>query len=270
MRAQQGRAKVNNQEAKFILSAYRPSGEDACDAVFAAALEQVNRDPGLAAWFAGQRALDVATTNAICSIPIPQDLRANILAGAKISRRRFWGRGPVLLAIAASLVLLAVINGVWTHQSHGDRWQSDALAVISTFVPGQEPFDHKATDSHELQRWLQAQHEPTVEVIPAALQSLPALGCKTISSAGKPVSIICFKMRDGGLVHLVVTDASTLKDAPPKQPRFARKGDWITASWTENGRACMLATKGAGQGLRDLLPTAARVRADYFLAGTLI
>lgn len=259
---------MNNQEAKFILSAYRPGGEDACGAAFAAALEQVDRDPDLGAWFAEQRMLDMATTNAICSIPIPRDLRANILAGAKISRRRFWGRRPVLLAIAASLLLFAVINSVWTRQSHGDRWQSDALAVLSTFVPGREPFDHKAADSNELQQWLQAQHKPTVEVIPAALQSLPTLGCKTISSAGNPVSIICFKKRDGGLVHLVVTDASTLKNAPPKQPQFARKGDWITASWTENGHACMLATKGAGQELRDLLPTAARVQPDHSRAGT--
>ena len=147
---------MNNQEAKFILSAYRPSGEDACAAAFAAALEQVNRDPDLAAWFAGQRALDVATTNAICSIAIPQDLRANILAGAKISRRRFWGRRPALLAIAASLVFFAVITDIWMRPSHLDPWQNDALAAISKFVPDQDPFDHIAADSRELQQWLQA------------------------------------------------------------------------------------------------------------------
>src|SRR6266404_2359470 len=175
MRAQQGRAKVNNQEAKFILSAYRPGGEDACGAAFAAALEQVDRDPDLGAWFAEQRVLDVATTNAICSIPIPRDLRANILAGAKISRRRLWSKRPVLLAIAASLVLLAVIDGVWTRPTR------------------HEPFDREAADSRELLRWLQTQNAPAVDVMPAALQTLPTLGCKIISSGGKAVSIMCFK-----------------------------------------------------------------------------
>jgi hypothetical protein len=261
---------VNNQEAKFMLSAYRPSGEDACGAAFAAALEQVNCDPGLAAWFAEQRALDAATTNAICSISIPRDLRANILAGAKISRRRFWGRRPALLAIAASLVFFAVITGVWMRPSHLDPWQSDALAVISKFVPGQEPFDHVATDSRELQQWLQAQNAPSAEVIPAALQTLPTLGCKTISSSGKPVSIMCFKMQGGELVHLIVTDVSGLSHLPPSQPKYVRENDWVTASWTENGRICMLATKGSEQILRDLLPATAQAGTDRSRMATII
>jgi len=36
---------MNNQEAKFILAAYRPGGQDASDPLFAEALEQVRRDP---------------------------------------------------------------------------------------------------------------------------------------------------------------------------------------------------------------------------------
>src|ERR1700747_1104240 len=130
MRAQQRGAKVNNQEAKFILSAYRPSGEDACGAAFAAALEQVNRDPDLAAGFAEQRALDGATSDAICSIPIPRDLRANILAGPRITRARFRPRRPVLVYSAASLALLDIIDAVWTRPPRLDQWQNDALCVV--------------------------------------------------------------------------------------------------------------------------------------------
>ena len=48
------------------------------------------------------------------------------------------------------------------------------------FVPGQDPFDHVAADSSELQQWLRAHNAPSAEVIPAALQTLPTLGCKTI------------------------------------------------------------------------------------------
>ena len=259
---------MNNQEAKFILSAYRPCGEDASGAAFAAALDQVNRDPDLAAWFSEQRALDVAITNAICSIPIPQDLRVNILAGAKVSQRRFWRTRPVLFAIAASVMLLAVINGLWTRASRLDSWQDDALAVISTFVPGHEPFDHQAADSQELQQWLVTQNAPAPEVIPAALQTVPTLGCKTISSGGRSVSIICFRLRDGHMVHLVVTKASGLRHSPPSKPTFAKEGDWVTASWTENGRACMLATKGPSQLLHSLLPTTAQVVYTRFAQAT--
>lgn len=255
---------MNNQEVKFILSAYRPSGEDACDAVFAAALEQVSRDPGLAAWFAGQRAFDVATTNAICSIPIPQDLRANILAGAKISRRRFWPKRTVLFAIAASLMLFSVITGIRTRPSGLDSWQNDALAVVSKFVPGHEPFDHQAPDSRALQEWLVAQNAPAPAVIPTALQAIPTVGCKTISASGRSISIMCFKLQDGQMVHLVVTKASGLRHLPPSKPTFVKEGDWVTASWTENGRVCMLATKGSSQLLHSLLPTTAQVAYTSF------
>jgi len=42
---------MDSGEAKFILSAYRPEGQDASDPRFAEALEQVRRDPILQRWF---------------------------------------------------------------------------------------------------------------------------------------------------------------------------------------------------------------------------
>jgi len=69
-------------------------------------------------------------------------------------------------------------------------------------------------------------------------------------------------MQDGHIVHLIVTDASGLSHLPSPQPKFVRKANWATASWTQNGRACMLAIKGPDQALRNLLPTAAQARTD--------
>lgn len=251
---------MNNQEAKFILSAYRTSGEDAGTGEFALALEQVARDPDLAAWFSRQRSFDVAISDALCSVLVPRDLRANILAGAKISRRHFWPSRSALFAAAASLMLLAGIASFWTRQPHLDRWQSDALAILSSFGPGQPPFDHHGEDSRDLLRWLEAHNAPVPTNIPVALQSLPALGCKTIASGNKMVSIMCFRMQDGELIHLVVSDTSHLNHVPPPQPKFLRQNEWITASWTENGRVCMLATKGSEQEFRAFLAKTAQER----------
>lgn len=249
---------MNNQEAKFILSAYRPSGEDA--AKFAEALAQVSLDPELAAWFADQRRFDVANCDAVGSIPIPPDLRGNILAGGKISRRRFWPIRRGLLAIAASIMFLATVTGIWTRHSRLDTWQRDGLAAILKLDSGQSPFDHPGNDGRALQEWLYAQHAPAADSLPVALQKLPALGCKTISSAGKTVSITCFRLRGKELVHLVVTNASDLNHAPPQQPRFLEAEGSMTASWTANGHACMLVTKGSSRELQDLLATTAQSR----------
>lgn len=252
---------MNNQEAKFILSAYRPRGEDAADPKVAEALEQVRRDPELAEWFADERAFDVAFSDIVCSTGIPPELRGNILAGGKISRPRLWRTRPVFLALAAAIVLLAAVAGVWTsRESRLEAWQKDALAVVPAIVEGQSNFDHESNDGRVLQEWLQAQQAPAPEALPIALQALPALGCKTILSGGKPVSIICFKLHSGELVHLVVTDGSQEIDAPREQPLFVRQDGWNTALWSENGRACMLATKAPQREIRDLLVKTAQTK----------
>jgi len=42
---------MTNEEAKFLLSGYRPNGADAGDAALAEALAQARRDPALGAWW---------------------------------------------------------------------------------------------------------------------------------------------------------------------------------------------------------------------------
>jgi hypothetical protein len=76
-------------------------------------------------------------------------------------------------------------------------------------------------------------------------------------AGGKTVSIMCFRMQDGQLVHLIVSDISHLNRLPPPQPKFVRQNEWMTASWTENGRVCMLALRGSERALRELLPKTA-------------
>lgn len=244
---------MNNEEAKFILTAYRPGGEDASDPRFREALEQARRDPDLAQWFASERRFDAATSDAICAIPVPANLRQNILAGGKISRPALWRRRPAVFALAAALVIAAAIVGLFNRPQRLDTWQRDALAVVPKIHTGEAKFDHEADDARVLQQWLEAHHAPSPPAIPVSLATLPTLGCKTMLSAGKPVSIICFKLPSGELVHLVVTDASNLSHALPSEPRFRKEDGWVTASWSENGRACMLATKSSERELRDLL-----------------
>ncbi len=72
---------MNNQEAKLILQACRPGGQDASDPMFAEALEQVRGDPELQQWFADQCAYDARIGSKLKeAIPIPPDLKASLLA----------------------------------------------------------------------------------------------------------------------------------------------------------------------------------------------
>ena len=73
---------MNNNEAKFILSAYRPGGRDAGDPGMATALAQAKSDPVLGAWFARERAHDAAVAWKLRAVVPPVGLRG---------RRRQWG-----------------------------------------------------------------------------------------------------------------------------------------------------------------------------------
>jgi len=97
---------MNNQEARLILQAYRPGGEDASDPLFAEALEQARRDPELQKWFAEQNALEARLqTRLERAIPVPRGLKSDLLALRKISRVPWWFQ-PMKLAAAAVVVLL--------------------------------------------------------------------------------------------------------------------------------------------------------------------
>src|SRR5437867_4392387 len=121
---------MDNREAKFILGAYRPNGQDAGDPRFSEALEQVRRDPMLERWFNESIAFDRAITEKWRAIEVPPDLRENILAGVRVSRPL---RSPFIKwAIAAVVILAAVVGSVIWHNARPVRlagWQSAALDV---------------------------------------------------------------------------------------------------------------------------------------------
>ena len=246
---------MDNREAKFILNAYRPGGQDASDPRFAEALEQVRRDPILQRWFDESVAFDTAMTEKFSAIDVPPDLRENILAGARVSRPL---RSPFIKwAIAAALILTAIFGSlIWheTRPAHLAGWQSQALDVVSSLVRNELSFDAQSHNAHELHAWLRANHAPAAQKFPDNLDKLSSLGCKTFSWNGVPVSVICFMRRDGGLIHLVVVNKSAGSDrAATGEPRFVRQGEWATATWRDGDLVYMLALEGSADQLRSYL-----------------
>lgn len=243
---------MDNQEAKFILSAYRPGGQDANDPRFSEALEQVRRDPILERWFRESSEFDTTIAQKLSAIEVPAGLRENILAGAKLSRpsRR------VLLkwAMAAAIILGAVVGSLVLRQStkpHFAGWQREALHTISSLVAGQSQFDAQSHSGADLVAWLQTNRGAAAEKLPKNLETLESLGCKTFLWNGTPVSVICFKRRDGGVIHLVMAKAADGK--LNREPEFAQQGEWATATWREDNMTYMLVLEGRCDELRAYL-----------------
>ena len=97
---------MNNQEAQFILRAYRSGGQDANDPQFQEALAHVKKDPALSNWFAEEMAWDAAISAKVKQSWVPVDLKANILAGRKIVHPQPWWKTKTWLAAAASFLIL--------------------------------------------------------------------------------------------------------------------------------------------------------------------
>src|SRR5206468_4376963 len=203
---------MDNREAKFILNAYRPNGQDADDPRFSEALEQVRRDPMLERWFSESIAFDAAMTEKLRAMEMPPHLRENILAGARVSRPLRWSKPFIKWAIAAAVILTTVVGSVIWYSGRPVRlagWQSAALDVISSLVKNESSFDAQSRNTADLLAWLRANHAPAAQKLPDNLGKLESVGCKTFSWNGIPVSVICFTRPDGGLVHLVSANVPT-------------------------------------------------------------
>jgi hypothetical protein len=244
---------VDNREARFILSAYRPDGQDANDQRFVEALDQARRDPILERWFEKSVAFDAVTTEILCAVAVPADLRENILAGVKMSRPLRWSK-RFNWAIAAALILIATLGSLIWHSTLSvplAGWQNEALGVISSLVRNESSFDAQSHNPTELVSWLRANHAPAAQPLPRNLEKFRSLGCKTFFRDGKPVSVICFTRPDGGLIHLVASRAAG--EQRKSGARLVQQGQWATATWSEGDMTYMLALEGSRDQLRTYL-----------------
>jgi len=248
---------MDNREAKFILSAYRPGGQDASDPRFADGLEQARRDPILERWFSESIAFDAAMTEKLRAAEVPPDLRETILAGVRVSHPLRWSKPFIKRAIAAAVISMAILGSlIWheTRPAHLAGWQNQALDAVSSLVRNESSFDVQSHNAGELMAWLRANNAPVAQTLPQNLDKLESLGCKTFSWNGIPVSVICFMRRDGGLIHLVTMNASAAADrAIKRKANLVQRGDWSTATWREGYMIYMLALEGSPDQLRTYL-----------------
>ena len=245
-----------NEQAKLLLSAYRPGGNDANDPAFAEALAQAQRDPQLRAWLEESQRFDQTISEKLRGVAVPANLRSTILAGAKMSHPRRWWQGSRVWAMAAALAILAALGALWLgNASRLDTWQTDSLAVLDSIESGAANLDLEHPQHAHLTDWLREHAAPAPSALPPALAAHPTFGCKTIDSHGRKVSLICFDLGNKEQAHLFTTPRAGLKIAPPdRHPIFRHSRHWNLASWRSGGDVHMLASELDAEKLRALLP----------------
>jgi hypothetical protein len=244
---------MNNQEARLILQAYRPGGEDASDPLFAEALEQARRDPELQKWFAEQNALEARLQARLeTAIPIPRGLKSDLLALRKISRPAPWWFQPMQLAAAAAVVLLLGLTVLFLFPQKQTQLASfrETMARYSAQKQG-----HIVFESHDLakiQQWLQGRGIETNFDLPTALPGRSTQGCRVVDWNGRQATMICFMLK-GEHMDLFVMDRTGLPDLPDNGSLlYAKAGGLMTVTWSKGDKIYLL-TGGNAELLRKVL-----------------
>lgn len=246
---------MNNQEAKFYLSAYRPGGADARDPAMAEAMEQVRRDPALRAWFEREQAHDAAMAEKLRAVAPPADLRAAILAGGRASggTRAWWSR-PQWMALAATFTLVAALAGLWLSgwSAGGAPRGVGELAAFSLRDLDGLHYPAHVADGSELQRLLTAERPALARGVALTPEELRRDGCHALKIGGIEVFEVCFK-RDQ-YYHLYLVRRGNMRlEAGDERPMLVARDERSALTWADDRYVYVLAGRGDGRDLRSLL-----------------
>jgi len=245
---------MKNEEAKFVLHAYRPNGADAGDATFCAALEQAKQDPALEKWFLAQQAFDRAMCAKLGGVTPPENLRASILAGVKVSQPpragATWWRSPVPMALAASLALLLAV-GIAFWPATVSAEQIAAFAISDTMHQSHE--GKEGPEAVELQAMLSQADRRLGGGVPIDFAALRANGCRTVRFEGRDLLEVCFK-REGKWFHCYVARAADFPQLAAKlAPSFTDHEGASAAAWSDGRHIFVVASKAGREAIQRLI-----------------
>lgn len=246
---------MKNEEARFILRAYRSDGRYRTDdPLFAKALEEATRDPALAAWLEREQMVDSVVANKLEGVQPPAGLRDAILVGARASRlRRTWWRSPPWIAAAAALVVAAALPVVSRFTSAPPANAADlgefSLVQLATGLHRHATAPGVAA----LEAALAATPLPFHTGLSLDIEHLRSTGCQSFKLAGREVFEICFE-RDGTWYHLYVMRRDPRAgDVPSGPPMFLQQGGHCAAVWATATAVYSLVTDEDPKALKALL-----------------
>ena len=239
---------MTRAEAQLQLAATTLRPQDAS----AEARAMAERDPALGAWLEQRTEFDESVAAAFAA-SIPAGLRESILNHArKPAKRPLRWILPPLIAAAAAVALGWTLW--WPVTSDMPAWQSESLAVVAKLQLGMTGLDDRADNLEAVKKLLAATHSPSPHHLPGSIDTKPTYGCKRIEVAGRPATIICFRLDGGDEAHLVVMDNSDLGSEPPKEvPEFINSNKWHMARWSDGQQSYLLATTASEAELKKLL-----------------
>jgi hypothetical protein len=255
---------VTQQEAKELLSVYRPGTADDHDPDFAEALALARRDAGLARWFENHCAVQQALRSSFRQITVPEGLKEQIISERRSwENRQRWRRPAMLVAVAAAIALLISVAALWLRPGAPVEDKANLTTFRSRMVSAvlrQYAMSLETNDLTQIRAHLAQNESPADYVLTKALDKTSATGCGVLGWQGKPVSMVCFhsgKPLPPGEktdIFLFVVDRNAVEDAPSgAAPQIAKVNRLVTASWTQGQKLYVLAVEGDEAEIRRYL-----------------
>ncbi len=207
---------------------------------------------------------DTAWIGALASIQPPANLREELLAAmdrtaaGTIVRPKIsvFRRFAVPIAAAAGIALAFVV----THQNEPTPIAKTVpievvqAGFVRSFESPNFRLEEKQDNKQVLIRHLQERKLPCPGCLPPGLEKLQALGCRELEIDGKRGSLLCFKVAEKGVVHVVVFRHEDVSgDFPPMEnPEFVRVGGWSSARWENAGKVFLMMSDTCGEELPNL------------------
>ncbi|HXA14803.1 MAG TPA: hypothetical protein VNW23_06710 [Opitutaceae bacterium] len=242
---------MNNNEAQFLLRAYRPGGRDADDPAFTAALAQARQDPALGAWFAREQAFDTVVAAQLNAIAPPPGLREAILTGVSVSRAPYTARRwPVWLALAASVALLLGGGALWRMRS------ASSMDPMMTFVLHDAQFEKHGGHGEAASDLEHMLENPATRLasLPIDYNKLRTTGCRTLNFDGHSVMEVCFE-RGGSMFHIYMAQRADFPQIASTAggPLMANQNGWSAMQWADAQHVFVVASSADQATLRSLL-----------------
>jgi hypothetical protein len=237
---------MNDERARTILSAYRGPDDDA-DPIFARALEHCRSNPELMAWWIESRQLDDWSRSELANIKIPALKDRLLRIGEETQPRKIipFPKQPALFAVAALVALCLGLLVFWTGTANRNRNAGVEPADLQAFVVdllGRDGVVLAATNipMETIRTWLRKSDAPCRFVLPGKLPADGALGCQKYQLPSGPVSLVCFRVENGAIIHMFI--ASRRKSTDPNEPaRIKSINGMGMATWTDERHLYLLA-----------------------------
>lgn len=230
---------------------------------------------------------DAAMIGALASMPVPANLRGDILAAMERSAPRqasgnfgkaaiiedplevgveplspIWRRLGIPLAAAAGIALALIITR--EPQDGGQLVEADTRPVPIEVVPVSFIQTYEAPNFHlevkrdnreQLEEVLHSRKLPCPCCLPPGLENSKSIGCRELVIDGKHGSLICFQQDGMGVVHLVIFKREDVDGSCSNKladPCLLQEGKWAIARWMNDESVFFLIGEGDLEQIKGL------------------